>query len=194
MNSLVNKVGEIGQDNLIAKLSPEAEAVGGVIAALEAEAEDKVIKRGTLLGTGADGKLSVFAGSVIAKEAKFNGDGSAKTFTVSDKPETVTGVKVGDTNAVIDDYNAFTGVVTLHTAPAAGTNNVVVSYELSNGLTPSYILADDVVATADGAVTAVVYRCGNFNRAVVEEISNYTLTEADRDALRKYGIIFTDCM
>ncbi len=47
---LVNKVGEIGQDNLIAKLFPPAETFGVTIAAGQGELE-----RGTVLVRGTDG-------------------------------------------------------------------------------------------------------------------------------------------
>lgn len=59
---------------------------------------------------------------------KFSGDGSSKTFTVTAKPATLNYVKVGDSYVTIDTYDASTGVVTLATAPVAGTDNVIVSY------------------------------------------------------------------
>lgn len=56
--NLVNKVGEIGQDNLIAKLSPAAETMGIKVAAGAGD-----LKRGTLLGVNASGKCVVYSGS-----------------------------------------------------------------------------------------------------------------------------------
>ena len=59
---------------------------------------------------------------------EFNGDGTAKAFAITAKPDTVQKVMVGDTEAEIESYVKATGVVTLKTAPAVGTGNVVASY------------------------------------------------------------------
>lgn len=193
-SSLVNKVGECSVDNLIAKLIPAAETFGIKIAALADGSDDLTIKRGTLLGRDASGKFSVYGGSEEAKTAEFDGDASAKTFTIADKPANIIGVKVGTDDATVDDYNAYTGVVTLSAAPAAGTKNVKVSYVLSSGAEPAAILADDVIVTDDDDAVAVAYRCGNFNRNEIIVADGYTLTAADEDALRKYNIILTDPM
>lgn len=190
--NLVRNVGSIGQDNLFAKLTPAAETFGVVIEKLS-DGDPVVVKRGTLLGRSANGKMTVFGGSSEAKTQKFNGDGTVTAFTVTDKPERVDGVKVGDTAATVTDYNPYTGVVTLSAAPAAGTDNVVVSYTAA-GSAPSAILADDVELTADADAVGVAYRCGNFNRAAVIAAEGYTITGADEDELRKVDIIFTDVM
>ena len=95
---LLTNMGTLIPDNLIARVTPPAEAFGVEIAALAENADDVELKRGTLLGRGADGKYSVYAGS--AKVAEFNGDGSTKKFTVTDKPAAIDGVKVGTTDAV----------------------------------------------------------------------------------------------
>lgn len=58
----------------------------------------------------------------------FNGDGTAKTFTVTDKPDCVHNVKVSGVEVEVVSYVKSTGVVTLKTAPAVGTDNVVVTY------------------------------------------------------------------
>ena len=49
-------------------------------------------------------------------------------------------------------------------------------------------------ATATTAVAAIAYRSGNFNPHAVIVAKDYTLTAADKDNLRKYGIVFTDMM
>lgn len=55
---LVRNIGSVGQDNLIARLTPAAKTFGVVIRKTE---EETVIKRGTLLGKSADdGKLAVY--------------------------------------------------------------------------------------------------------------------------------------
>ena len=190
--NLVSKVGDVSVDNLIAKLFPPAEAIGVKIAALAASSDDVTLQRGTVLGRASDGKYSIYGGS--AKVAEFNGGGTTKKFTLTDKPEKIDGVTVGDTAAVVDDYNAYTGEVTLHAAPAAGTKNVKVSYSDPGAGIPAAILADDVTVTDDGDATAVAYRCGNFNRNALIVGEGYTLTAADEDALRHYDIILTDTM
>lgn len=187
--SLVNKVGEFFADNLIAKIFPEAIGVGVTFAV---DANKSKVVRGTILGLNDDGTVSVYAPAEAATE-EFNGDGSAKTFTLTGKPKAVSGVKVGDTAAVIDDYNAYTGVVTLHTAPAAGTKNVVVSYTAEASGKPAYILLDKEVQLSDTeTVVARAYRSGNFNRPLVEEIMGAPINSADEDELRQRDIIFTD--
>lgn len=188
--NLLTNVGNFTPDNLIARVTPPAETFGVVIAALAASSDDVNLTRGTVLGRGADGKYSAFAASSTAKTVEFNGDGTATTFTLTDKPEKVDGVKVGTSDAVISSYNPYTGVVTLSSAPAAGTKNVKVSYVLPSGSEPAAILAEDVTVTDDGDVTAVAYRAGCFNRAALTG----TLTAADEDTLRKYGIILFDCV
>ncbi len=186
--SLVNKIGEIGQDNLIAKLEPAAHTMG-----IKVASGSGALARGVLLGRNASGKYEPYGVSSVAKQ-EFNGDGSGKTFTVTAKPATVT-VKVGgaaQTAGTDYTYSAETGVITFGTAPAAGTKNVVAEYTVNSAdtLDVSCILADPCDATSADA-TAVAYRCGNFNPAAVILPEGYTLTDADRDALRKYDIIFT---
>ena len=114
--NLVRKVGERGQDNLIAGLFPRA-----LTMAVKVAAGAGALERGTVLSRKEDGICEVMAA----------------------------------------------------------------------GGTPAYILADPVDASGTEAVPAVVYRSGNFNPAAVTAAEGYTLTAADRDALRKYDIIFT---
>jgi len=185
---LVKGVGSIGQDNLIAKLTPAAETFGIVLARL---AEAATIRRGTLLAKDASGKYVIYGGAGNAKTKEFNGDGSEKTFTLTDKPNDIIEVKVGGTAVAVDTYNRFSGVVTLVSAPAAGTKNVVVSYVLGDAAVPSAILAEDVEVGTSADETAVAYRCGNFNPEALIVQEGYTLSEDDLDTLRKYDIIFT---
>ena len=58
---------------------------------------------------------------------------------------------------------------------------------------PAYILAEPVDVTEANAV-AVVYRSGNFNPNAVIVKDGYKLTDDDKDALRKYDIVFTNMM
>ncbi len=65
---------------------------------------------------------------------------------------------------------------------------------MAAGGAPAYILADPVDASGTEAVPAVVYHRGNFNLNAVTVAEGYTLTAADKDTLRKYGIVFTNMM
>ena len=62
---------------------------------------------------------------------------------------------------------------------------------MKSGSTPAYILATDVDASGAEPVAAAVYRSGNFNPKAVIVADGYALTAADKDTLRKYGIVFT---
>lgn len=115
--NLMNKVGECGQDNLIARLFPRALTVGVKIVAGAGKLE-----RGTVLSRKPDGTCEV----------------------------------------------------------------------MDTGGTPAYILADPVDASGGDAVAAVAYRSGNFNPNAVIVASDYALTAADKDTLRKYDIVFTN--
>ena len=194
--NLLRKVGQVGVDNLIAKLSPAAETFGIKIKALAASSAPVTIKRGTVLGVNSSGKCEPY-GEREAKTEAFNGTGAATEFTVTDKPAALTGVKVGGTAVTTGwSYNAETGKLTFTAAPASGTGNVVAEYYVwhTEDRTINCILADDVTVTDDGDATAVAYRCGNFNRKALILGEGYTLSAADEDALRKYDIILTDPM
>ncbi len=56
----------------------------------------------------------------------------------------------------------------------------------------AYILTDDVDATEEVGTTG--YRSGSFNTKALIVAEGYTLTEADRDSLRKYNIVLNDNM
>jgi len=57
-------------------------------------------------------------------------------------------------------------------------------------LTPDCILCEDITVEAGTPAPAVVYLAGCFNPTRVKVAECYTLTEADKDALRLRGIIF----
>ncbi len=65
---------------------------------------------------------------------------------------------------------------------------------MAAGGTPAYILADPVDASGEEPVAAAAYRSGNFNPNAVIVAEGYTLSSADMDTLRKYGIVFTNMM
>ena len=142
---------------------------------------------------GADGKLSALGtnpGGAATED--FNGNGAATTFTLAADPLPlkVLGAKVGTTDATVSAYNAQTGVVTLSAAPAAGTKNVHITYEVAGANVPDCILCDDVTVGTDADVEVAVYKGGCFDPGKVTVKSGYTITAADKDKLRTYGIIF----
>ena len=57
-------------------------------------------------------------------------------------------------------------------------------------LTPDCILCDDIVVGTSEDVIATVYTAGCFNTAKTIVAEGYTMTSADYDSLRKYGIVF----
>lgn len=115
--NLVKKVGEIGQDNLIAKLFPPAETFGVTI-----PSGAGVLARGTVLAL-VDGAYAVLAAGNTGKA--------------------------------------------------------------------NCILADDVDATS-GAAVGVAYRTGHFNIKALIVADGYTLTAADKEELRKGGILLSE--
>lgn len=54
------------------------------------------------------------------------------------------------------------------------------------------ILADEVDASGDAAVTGVAYRTGHFNIGALIVAEGYTLTAADKEELRKGGILLSE--
>ncbi len=117
MKELHNKIGGMEYDGLITGLNPPIRVDGGTIAKLTAPA---VLKRGTLLGKGDDGLLSVYDG---------------------------------------------TG-------------------------TPDSILCDDIEVGIAEDVPVEVYAAGCFDPEKVTVAEGYTITQADKDKLRTYSIIF----
>ena len=121
MYNLSQKLGSMEYDNLISDLTQKPQVRAGTLAH---GGEEISLKRGTILEKDGGGKLHILGtkpnGSVTED---FNGDGATTTFTLTANPLplAVKGAKVGTADAVIDSYNAQTGVVTLHAAPAAGT-------------------------------------------------------------------------
>ena len=186
---LHEKIGAVTVENLFAGLEPKPQIKPGVLAHGVAEA---TFKRGSLLEKGADGKLYLM-GTNSAGEATedFNGDGTATTFTLaaSPLPAAVKGAKVGDSDATVSAYNAQTGVVTLSAAPTSGTKNVHITYEKAGTNSPDCVLADDTVVGTTSDENVLVYISGHFNVSALKMAEDYTITEADKDELRKKGIL-----
>lgn len=85
------------------------------------------------------------------------------------------------------------GTILAKSGGTAGDSKLVVlgsTAAENETLTAHCILCDDVeVGTADD-VTAPVYLMGCFNSNKVTVADSYTMTEADKDALRNGGIVF----
>lgn len=128
---LCYQVGEIGQDNLIAKLYPPAQTTGVTLRAADKET---ILPRGTVLSVSSTDGLLVQLGTEAA---------AADPDTTGSTAET---------------------------------------------LTAAYILCDDTTVGTENTPT-VAYRAGCFNADALTVADGYTITAADEDALRKYGII-----
>lgn len=189
---LFRKLGEMNFDGLIVGTIPQIIVEGKTIRMGEAET---TYKRGTILAKSTvDGKLVILgadAADAEAGEAKFSGTGTETVFSVEDKPAVIKSVKVGGTESDDWTYDASTGKITFGTAPAAGTDNIVAAYDdgAAEELVACGILTDDVTVGTTGDAAVTVYTAGCFNAEKVIVADDYTITEADKDALRKYGII-----
>ena len=85
------------------------------------------------------------------------------------------------------------GTVLAKSGGTAGDNKLVVlgTAAASNEvLTACCILCDDVAVGTTDDVIAPVYLMGCFNSNKVTVADSYTMTEADKDALRNGGIVF----
>lgn len=183
------KIAEMNYDGLITGLTP------GVFVGAETirkGAAEKTYKRGTVFAkSDVDGKLVILGSTPGATEEKFNGDGSAVSFTLSAKVDKIADVKVGGTSVAFT-YDASTGVVTCASAPAAGTNNVVVY--IPETLTPDCILCEDTVVGTSDDVNAAVYKAGCFDPKKFDVASGHTITAAEIDALRIRNIYLVEAI
>ncbi len=110
----------------------------------------------------------------------------AKTFTVTAKPSVINSVKVAGSAVTISSYDATTGNITLAAAPAAGTENVV-AYYTDDVMVPYGILCDNTAIGIAADVVAAVYVAGCFDPGSLTVDEDYTMTTADKDALRNGG-------
>lgn len=56
------------------------------------------------------------------------------------------------------------------------------------------VLAEDVDTGTDEAVAAIAYRTGHFNSNALIVKDEYTITAADKEALRSVGILLSDAV
>ena len=85
------------------------------------------------------------------------------------------------------------GTVLAKSGGTAGDNKLVVlgTAAASNEVLTAYcILCDDVEVGTSDDVTVPVYLTGCFNTNKCIVADSYTMTEADKDALRNGGIVF----
>lgn len=190
---LHEKIGAVEYPKLFAGLLPPAIVKAGTIAHGVAE---ETYKRGTLLAKGADGKLFLL-GSDVDGTGTFSGtgNGSAKVFTViagGDPTSALTEVKVDGTAVTAYVYNPVTGEITFNEAPA-NTKTIAIKYTTGGG-GADCVLCDDVTVGTTADENVAVYVSGHFNEAALIMDEDYTLTEADRDELRKKGILLGTMM
>ena len=85
------------------------------------------------------------------------------------------------------------GTILAMSSGSAGDGKLVVlgtTAASNETLTPDCILCDDVEVGTSADVKAAVYTAGCFDPNKVTVKSGYTVSAADYDTLRKYGIVF----
>ena len=85
------------------------------------------------------------------------------------------------------------GTILAKSSGTSGDNKLVVlgTAAASNEVLTAYcVLCDDVAVGTTDDVIAPVYLMGCFNSNKVTVANSYTMTEADKDALRNGGIVF----
>lgn len=85
-------------------------------------------------------------------------------------------------------------VLALSTGTAGDGKYVILgtTAETNETLTANCILTDDVVVGTSADVEALAYRTGHFNTKKLIVKTSYTLTAADKEALRNGGILLSD--
>lgn len=87
------------------------------------------------------------------------------------------------------------GTIMAKSSGTAGDGKLVIlgtTAATNETLTPDCILADDVSVGTSADVAVAVYTAGCFDSAKITVKAGYTFSEADKDTLRKYGIVFKD--
>lgn len=185
---LHEKIGEVAVENLFAGLEPKALKGKGIIAHT---ATKTTYKRGSLMSKGADGKLYLLGSDVDATgTASATGDGSTKKFSVidgGDPTSKLTEVKVGGTATTAYSYNPVTGEILFDTAPA-NSAAIAIKYSTGGG-NADCVLVDETEVGTTSDENVVVWIGGNFIEASLIVATGYSITEADRDELRKKGIV-----
>ena len=185
---LHEKVGSVEFEQLFASIDPPARVRPGTIAKGAAEA---TYKRGSLLGKRADGKL-ILLGSDADDTGTFSatGNGTATVFDVipgGDPSSVLTEVKVDGAAVTAYTYHPLTGQIVFDSAPA-NTKSIAIKYTVGGG-NADCVLAEDVTVGTTSDENVPVYVTGDFNIEALIVAEDYTITQADKDALRTKGIL-----
>lgn len=89
------------------------------------------------------------------------------------------------------------GTVLALSGGTAGDGEMVIlgtSAASNETLTANCILADDVEVGTSAAAVAVAYRTGHFNENGLVMASGHALTAAEKEDLRKVGILISDAV
>ena len=185
---LHEKIGEVSTENLFASLNPEPIIKPAVI---KKGAASATYARGSLMAKGADGKLILLGSDVDATgTASATGDGSTKKFTViegGDPSSVLTEVKVGGTATTEYSYNPVTGEIVFDSAPANAAS-IAIKYSTGGG-NADCVLVDETVVGTTSDENVLVYVTGHFNVSALIVDEDYSISEADKDELRKKGIL-----
>lgn len=187
MADLYGKIAEMSYEKLIADTDPQPKVAHGTIKRLGTAA---TLKRGTLLSKNAAGLLIV-AGSDVDDTGTFSatGDGSKTVFAVvpgGDPTSKLTEVKVDGAAVTAYTYHPLTGEIVFDSAPA-NTKSVAIKYSVGGG-NANCILAEDTDVGTSAEVVAPVYVKGSFNSEALILATGYSLSDADKEDLRKLGI------
>lgn len=91
------------------------------------------------------------------------------------------------------DVKGGQGVLKRGTLLASGDNGMTMIATATTGKA-NCILSDDVDTGGAGTVTGVAYRTGHFNGNALIVAEGYTITAADKEALRIAGILLSDAV
>ena len=84
-------------------------------------------------------------------------------------------------------YNPVTGEILFDTAPANAAA-IAIKYSTGGGNADCVLVNETVVGTTNDEIV-LVFVSGNFNADALIVATGYTITEADKDELRKKGIL-----
>ena len=172
---LSRKIDSMEYDGLISGLTPAVTVKGGTLRALSAAA---TYKRGTVLAkSSVDGKLVI-----LGTEGAAAVEASAAVYTKTSDVALTNGktyyTKAGDVYTAVTSPNvANIGDYYELTTPAVDAADAEV-------LTPDCVLADDIDVGTAADENVAVYDAGCFDPNKLIVASDYTISDADIEALR----------
>ena len=89
------------------------------------------------------------------------------------------------------------GTVLALSAGTAGDGKFVIlgtTAATNETLTANCVLAEDAEVGTDADAVAIAYRTGHFNANMLTVAASYTLSAADKEALRTAGILLSDAV